>query len=87
MRDNVIEWLDGQDVMAVTLYQKRFITQVRKLAQKRDDVKILAENKDGSIFAHIPVKFLRFRAPKELSEEQLASARENAKMRFGTQGK
>lgn len=87
MNENVIEWLDGQDTMAVTLHQKKFINQVRRLAQKRDDVKILAENEDGSIFAHIPLVFLKFRAPRELSEEQLASARENAKMRFGTQGK
>ena len=84
MNENVIEWLDGQDTIAVTLHQKRFISKVRKLAEKSDKVKILAENEDGSIFAHLPIKCLRFSLPKELSEDELALARERAKMNLKT---
>lgn len=73
MNENVIEWITGEDVIAVTLSQKKYITKVKKLAQKYpDDVKILSENKDGSIFAHLPLKFLKLYVinGKELSEEE-----------------
>ena len=34
MNENVIEWLDGQDTMAVTLHQKRFITNLIRTWEK-----------------------------------------------------
>lgn len=59
-RENVIEWCNGDDTISVTLNQVKFITRVRKLAEKYPDkVQILAENKDGSIFAHLPLKSLK----------------------------
>ena len=59
MRENVIEWMDGDDTISVTLYQKRFITKVRRLAEQDSRVEILAENSDGSIFAHLPIEMLK----------------------------
>ena len=72
MRENVIEWIDGEDTIAVTLYQKRFVNKVKRLALLYDNVVILAENKDGSIFAHLPLEMLKL-SPKRkdnLSVEQ-----------------
>lgn len=84
MRDNVIEWLDGQQTVTVTFYQKKFVNRIKKLAESRNDVEIIAENGDGSICAHLPLKFIRISAPRELSEEQIALARERAKMNLRT---
>lgn len=60
LRENCIEWLNGQDVISVTLSQKRLVSKVKKMAEKHPDlVTILAENADGSIFAHLPLKALK----------------------------
>lgn len=59
MRENVIEWLDGDNTISVTLYQKRLVNKVRRLANTDNRVQILAENNDGSIFAHLPLEMLK----------------------------
>ena len=73
LRENVIEWINGQDTIAVTLSQGRYISKVKKLAQQHpNQVKILSENDDGSIFAHLPLRALKLNlsAKRELSEEE-----------------
>lgn len=68
MNENVIEWLDGEDVIAVTLHQKRFVNQVRNLAKQDKNVTILAENSDGSIFAHLPISYLKLRRNRTVNQ-------------------
>ena len=72
-KENCIEWVNGQDTISVTLSQGRYISKVKKLAGKYPDlVQILHENKDGSIFAHLPLKSLKLSIipPKELGQEE-----------------
>ena len=60
LKENVIEWINGQDYIACTFNQKKFINKVRKLADKQPNlVPIFHENKDGSIFCHLPLKALK----------------------------
>lgn len=63
LNENVIEWLDGDETIAVTLHQKRFVNRVQNLAKHDKNVEILERNKDGSIFAHLPLSYLKL-APK-----------------------
>lgn len=73
LKENVIEWLNGQGTIAVTLHQGRLITKVERLAKKfPDQVKILHRNTDGSIFAKLPLKSLHISLSSrgEMSEEQ-----------------
>lgn len=73
LKENCIEWLNGQDTISVTLSQGRYISKVRKLAEKYPDlVQILKENDDGSIFAHMPLKSLKLNiiSPKELGSDE-----------------
>lgn len=52
-------------------------SRVIKLADKYpDEVKILATNPDGSIFANVPVRYVKISRPREVSEEQAAAAGE-----------
>lgn len=76
MKENVIEWLTGQDTVTVSLSQGKYINKVKKLAKTHSDVKILAENKDGSICAHIPLKYIKISPPRQVTEEQREKARE-----------
>lgn len=58
-RENCIEWLTGDDTITVTLTQRRFINRVKALAEKyKNSITIEAENADGSIVAHLPIKAL-----------------------------
>lgn len=69
--ENVIEWIENDKVATVTLSQRGQISKIRKLAEEHpEDVQILHNNSDGSICAHIPVSYIKFRAPRELTEEQ-----------------
>lgn len=72
MRENVIEWVDGEDTVAVTLYQKKFVNKVKRLALSHENVVILHENPDGSIFAHLPLEMLKLTPKRKdnLSVEQ-----------------
>lgn len=75
-RENVIEWLNGQDMVTVSFSQGKYINKVKKLAAKSDDVQIVAENDDGSICAHLPLKYIKISPPRQMSEEQRQQARE-----------
>lgn len=79
-----IEWVRSSDTATVTFpSSSRFKTKIEKLASEYpDEVKIRHENKDGSIVATIPVKFIKISAPRKVSDEQReASAERFRKMR------
>ena len=79
-KENNIEWITGESKIAVTLTSQRHITKIRKLAERKpDDVKITT-NKDGSIYATLPLSYLKFNPPMNLTEEQKEKLREKAKM-------
>jgi len=88
MNENVIEFLRGQKVATVTLASNtRLNSRVRKLAaEKPDECQISAENSDGSIVAHVPVKWIKISPPRQMSEEQREALRERA-AKFGFQKK
>lgn len=72
-KENVIEWITGSDQATLSLSQKRTITRAKKLAEQYpDEVQIVAENEDGSVCVHMPVNYIRFNRPMELSEEEKA---------------
>lgn len=68
---NTIEWIKDAPKATLSLSQRGMITKIKRLAEKRpDECQILAENKDGSICAHIPVSWIKINLPMNLSEEQ-----------------
>lgn len=76
-----IAWIRGGEYAEVSAYSgSKLKGRVLKLSEQfPDDVKILATNQDGSIFAHIPAKYVKLRAPKILTEEQRAELIERGK--------
>ena len=58
--ENVIEWVKDEKRATLSLSQRRTFTRIKELAQKYPDkCQILAENKDGSVYAHIPTEWIR----------------------------
>ena len=70
-RENVIGWFKDSEIATITFSQGRYISMIKKLAEKHpDDVKIL-ENSNGTILAYVPVKAIHISIRNtELSEEQ-----------------
>lgn len=71
-KENNIEFFSNSGTVSCYFTQGRFITKIRKLAEKYpDECGIDCENKDGSIVAHFPVKWLHItRYESNLTEEQ-----------------
>ena len=60
VRENVIEWITGDDHISCTFPQKKYINKVRKLRDVHPYlVPVFHENRDGSIFCHLPLKALK----------------------------
>jgi adenylate kinase family enzyme len=76
MNENVIEWLTGSDTVLVTFSQKKYVNKIKKLAETREDVVIETENKDGSILARLPLKYIKITPPRVMTEEQRNQVRE-----------
>ena len=69
--ENVIEWVKDGERATLSLSQRRTISRVKQLAEQYpDECQVLAENKDGSLYAHIPVSWIRINPGMELTEEQ-----------------
>ena len=69
--ENCIEWHKDQEQASMTLSQRRVISRVEKLAASRpEECQIVARNPVGSIYAHIPVSWIRINPGMQLSEEQ-----------------
>ena len=70
-RENVIGWYKGSEIATIIFSQGRYISMVKKLAEKYpDDVKIL-ENTDGTILAYVPVKAIHIGIRNiKMSDEQ-----------------
>ena len=78
--ENCVEFLNNQHTITVSFCMQKWINKVKKLKEQYpDDVKILAENEDGSICAKLPIKYLKISAPKRVSEEQRRAASERLK--------
>lgn len=82
-RENNIEFYSNAETATCSFSQGRYVSRIKKLAEKYpDDVQITAENKDGSIVAHFPVKWVKINPPKQLSEETREMMAERARRNF-----
>ena len=75
--ENCIEFLNNQHSIIVSFCMPKWINKIKKLKEEHpDEVKIIAENADGSICAKLPIKYLKISAPRKVSEEQRQAASE-----------
>lgn len=81
MDEFAIEWIKGAEYASVTVPSGTALkSKLIRLAEEHpDEVKIMAENKDGSLYAHIPVKYIKISPPKKVSDEQKEAASERFK--------
>ncbi|MBD5534590.1 MAG: hypothetical protein HDQ99_02805 [Lachnospiraceae bacterium] len=78
MDEFAIEWTKGSNYAGVTVPSGTALkSKLLRLAERNpNEVKIMAENEDGSLFAHIPVRYIKLSPPKKMSDEQKEAASE-----------
>ena len=72
--ENAIEWLESQDMAAVTLHNQKLKKRILQLAKRHpDEVAIIARPNDrgqhGYLFAHVPVDWLKVIPPRQVTEK------------------
>jgi len=56
MKENVIEWITGDNMVTATFTQKKFINRIRRMSQTHGKLVVIAhENPDGSIVCKFPL--------------------------------
>lgn len=78
MSEFAIEWVKGDKEAAVTVPSGTALKSklIRLASEYPEEVKILVENQDGSLFVHIPVNYVKISPPRKVSEEQKEAASE-----------
>jgi hypothetical protein len=80
-QENAIEWINGDKEVWVSFSQRKFITKLKKYA-KSNSIYIY-ENKDGSVYAKIPLSWVKISPPRkgrEFSEEEKVEAAERLRI-------
>lgn len=77
--ENMVEFISGTRTATVTFTNQKHINRMKKLYEERkDDFKYFKENKDGSICAKIPLKWVKINAGSKtgriMTEEQKEAA-------------
>lgn len=72
-KENVIEWILNSKTATVTFTQGKYITKIKKLAEKYPDRVQITNEKNGVIVAHIPTSAVKISiVERKLSDEQKA---------------
>lgn len=77
--ENVIEWLTNQKEAGLTLNQPKYINRIRSIAKNHPEVRIIAENEDGSLYCKVPLSYIKISPPREMTDEQRKAASERLK--------
>lgn len=78
MNEFAIEWTKTRNYAGVTVPSGTALKSklMRYAREKSEEVKLMAENKDGPAFFHIPINYVKISPPRKVSEEQREAAGE-----------
>ena len=78
MNEFAIEWTKKGEYAGVTVPSGTALkSKLMRYAKERpDEVKVMAVNKDGSAFFHVPVSYIKVSPPRKVSEAQREAAGE-----------
>ena len=86
-RENCIEFISGEKTATITFTQQKYINRIKTLYNERpEDFKFFIENKDGSVCAKIPIRWIKISPTKrnsriytEEEKRKIAERLENAR--------
>lgn len=78
-KENAVEFLTGDKTVTVSFTAQKYVNKMKKLHEKHSDKFEAYEiNPDGSLYARIPLKWLKISIPRtnNMNEEQRIAAAE-----------
>lgn len=86
-RENCIEFISSEKTATITFTQQKYINRIKTLHNERpEDFKFFIENKDGSVCAKIPIRWIKISPTKtnnriytEEEKRKIAERLENAR--------
>lgn len=74
-----VNYVNTDDMVSVTVYEGRYVNQLKALAEKHpDEVELIPTGLAGVMLAHLPKKYVHVSfyesSKKEMTEEQRAAA-------------
>lgn len=82
IRETAFNCVDEDNVASFSTQEKKWVNRALKLAEKYpDEVRIVAQNPDGSVCIHLPKSWFRLAPPvkRNLTEEQRQALAERMK--------
>lgn len=78
LRETALDYIVGGDHICYSTSDQKRINKILKQAEEYpNDVKIIAQNDDGSIYAHLPMSWFKPPSPpKKVSDKQREAAGE-----------
>ena len=88
MEENVIEWFNNSKEVSITASQRKLINKIEKLKAENPDEVVVIRNQDGSIFAKLPVNWVKIKKPskRELTDEERKEMAELFRQRMDKKG-
>lgn len=81
--ENSVEWLSKERMATVSFTNQKHINRIKKLYEERsEDFKYFKENKDGSICAKIPLKWIKINAGSKTGRVMTDEQKEAARIRL-----
>lgn len=90
IRETVFEHEEGRDTVTVTAAERWSVDRMKKLAAEYPERVDIYENRDGSIFGHVPAEWMKLVPPpkrRPLTEEERRERSERARRNFNLGGK
>lgn len=79
--------IGGDDWCGVSTGEKRIITRIKRLQEKYpDEVECIAENSDGSVYYHVPWRWIKINPSRNISDEAMELLRKRFKTEGETEG-
>ena len=79
VRETVFEHEEGRDTATITAAEAWSINRLRKLAAEYPEEVDIYENKDGSLFGHVPAEWMKLVPPPTYTDEQKEKMRERGR--------
>lgn len=82
-KENGIEFLTGQTTATVSFSNRKHINRIKKLYEKhKDDFEYFYENKDGSVCAKIPLKWVKISPIRNVNKNYTDEQKKEISERF-----
>ncbi|MBR2389622.1 MAG: hypothetical protein IKG25_02345 [Mogibacterium sp.] len=80
IRETVFEHEEGRDTVTITAAEPWSVSLMRKLKEQHPDEVDIYENKDGSIFGHVPASWMKL-IPKRVASDRMRKHMEEMRNR------